>query len=264
MIIWIVYLHFYINLLSSSHLEVNGSKIYYDYYQAGPKVVVFEAGAKAHSELWRLVTPKLRKEGISYLIYDRPGLGRSEVSKVTRTGIQTAKDLHELTEGLNIKKPIVLVGHSMGGVYSQIYTSLFPENVSAIILVDVPHYSWESELLKCLTEEQGEKRAQDLKYIKSNSNLNIREESDDAEYSFLYLKNMPSPSCKVQVLMGENQQWPENYNEDCLSSAWRCSQLMHLEDIPNASLTSSDIAGHQLPLEDPEKIIFLIRKVLKD
>lgn len=83
--------------------------------------------------------------------YDRAGYGVSEPSPLPRTSINSARELHALLHNAGLEPPYVLVGHSMGGYTVRMFTSLYPQEVAAIVLVDSSHpdvhdHSWEERL----------------------------------------------------------------------------------------------------------------------
>jgi pimeloyl-ACP methyl ester carboxylesterase len=71
------------------------------------------------------------------LAYDRRGYGESPApppEPVTASAV--AADLQALLQGLAIREPVVLVGHSLGGLYAQYYARRHPGQVAAVVLID--------------------------------------------------------------------------------------------------------------------------------
>ncbi|MGH6905439.1 MAG: alpha/beta fold hydrolase [Geminicoccaceae bacterium] len=71
------------------------------------------------------------------LVYDRRGHGRSaalEPRPVIAEAVAT--DLHRLLQALRLDQPVVLVGHSLGGLYAQYFARTFPQQVAAVVLID--------------------------------------------------------------------------------------------------------------------------------
>jgi pimeloyl-ACP methyl ester carboxylesterase len=100
----------------------------------GP-VVVMDAGIGECSIGWCLVQPEIAKFA-RVCTYDRAGLGWSDSSPTARTSRQIVKELHALLVNAGIEPPFVMVGHSFGGINVRLYASLYPEEVSGIVLVD--------------------------------------------------------------------------------------------------------------------------------
>ncbi|KFN03630.1 alpha/beta hydrolase fold family protein [Bacillus clarus] len=70
------------------------------------------------------------------ILYHRPGYGKSELGDAPRTTEQVTKELHALLYELAIYQPIILVGHSYGGLCAQHFAMLYPNQLQALILVD--------------------------------------------------------------------------------------------------------------------------------
>jgi len=68
--------------------------------------------------------------------YDRTGLGLSDPADITPTAQTAANELHSLLAGAEISGPVVMVGHSYGGLVAQLYAAQNPENTAGLVLVD--------------------------------------------------------------------------------------------------------------------------------
>lgn len=70
------------------------------------------------------------------IMFHRPGLGLSEIGSEIRDTKAVVNELNTLLQELKIFEPILLVGHSYGGLCVQHYAKVFPENVAGMVLVD--------------------------------------------------------------------------------------------------------------------------------
>jgi hypothetical protein len=71
--------------------------------------------------------------------YDRSGYGRSDPApNEPRDADDVTNDLRALLTAADVDPPYVLVGASFGGMIVTYYASLHPEEVSAVVLLDVP------------------------------------------------------------------------------------------------------------------------------
>ena len=62
--------------------------------------------------------------------------GRSEVIEQPRTSMEVVEELHQLLQAGGIPGPYVLAGHSLGGFFSRLYVSTYPDEVVGMVLVD--------------------------------------------------------------------------------------------------------------------------------
>jgi pimeloyl-ACP methyl ester carboxylesterase len=104
---------------------------------AGP-VVVFESGLGGHMEWWSKVLPAL-PSGTAYFAYNRPGIGHSAPADTPRDGEHIVEGLRAALMGQGMRPPYMLVGHSLGGLYMQLFARKYRHEVSALVLVDSTH-----------------------------------------------------------------------------------------------------------------------------
>jgi pimeloyl-ACP methyl ester carboxylesterase len=117
------------------HGTVNGIEI--NYRETGEGFpIVFVHGYTGNSRNWALTVPSLREE-FRTISVDLRGHGLSgRPASEGEYGLEAmASDVYELLEALGISE-CVLVGHSMGGMVSQLLVLEHPEVVRALVLVD--------------------------------------------------------------------------------------------------------------------------------
>jgi pimeloyl-ACP methyl ester carboxylesterase len=71
--------------------------------------------------------------------YDRAGMGWSEAGPEPRDARQISSELHTLLKDGGTEGPYVLVGHSYGGLYAQMYAARHPDETAGVVLVDSSH-----------------------------------------------------------------------------------------------------------------------------
>ena len=98
-------------------------------------VVVFENGSRATLENWGAVPGRLAQQA-SVFAYNRPGYGHSEVAATPRDGRTVVEELRAALRVKGLPPPYVLVGHSRGGLYMQLFARAYPHEVKALVLVD--------------------------------------------------------------------------------------------------------------------------------
>ncbi|MDX2289706.1 MAG: alpha/beta fold hydrolase [Hyphomicrobiaceae bacterium] len=104
----------------------------------GTPTVVFENGLGAHIEWWAKILPEVARESRIFA-YNRPGTGASAVSSTPRDGGTIVEELRRTLRGTGIAPPYVLVGHSLGGLYMQLFARAYPQEVAGLVLVDSTH-----------------------------------------------------------------------------------------------------------------------------
>lgn len=104
----------------------------------GAPTIVFEAGLGDALDDWKRVWPAVAQLS-SVVVYSRSGDGRSEPGPGDHSARTCAAELHALLAHLKIQPPYVLVGRSYGGILVRLYTSLYPNEVAGMVLVDATH-----------------------------------------------------------------------------------------------------------------------------
>jgi pimeloyl-ACP methyl ester carboxylesterase len=97
--------------------------------------VVFENGSRNTLDKWDKVIPEVAKEA-SVFAYNRPGYGKSGKPSTPRDGKTVVEELRQLLRQQGLQPPYILVGHSLGGLYMQLYARSYPQEVQGVVLVD--------------------------------------------------------------------------------------------------------------------------------
>lgn len=108
--------------------------------RAGPAsdrpTIVLEHGAFGCASDWAVVQERLAAKGLASIAYDRAGLGHSEPGPRPRDGHAIVSDLAALLRALGETAPVVLVGHSMGGLMVRLYALTHTSQVLGVVMVD--------------------------------------------------------------------------------------------------------------------------------
>ncbi|MEI3890689.1 MULTISPECIES: alpha/beta fold hydrolase [Bacillus] len=99
------------------------------------QTVVIQTGMSCSFYDWLPIIEKLSQH-FTVVSYHRPGYGRSQLGNYSRTTRQVTKELHMLLQKLAIHEPIILIGHSYGGLCAQHFAMLHEDKLQALILVD--------------------------------------------------------------------------------------------------------------------------------
>ncbi len=243
-------------------VQAQADSLYYEYQPATSKqTVILEAGARSDASVWRLVQRDLIAEGFGVLAYDRYGLGRSVPVAGPRDGRTIARDLNGLINKLGITNKLVLVGHSMGGIYQWLYALMYPDDVKALVLVDTPAKAWEDELQKCLTQSQVLEREVNLDRMRENLSEAPRREYESSAENYKILEESPVLDIPVGIVVGGRQQWPADYPATCLTESWLTLQGQYKNVLQVIAFEVSSQSGHQVPQQDPNIIVQTVKKV---
>ncbi|MFZ0269835.1 alpha/beta fold hydrolase, partial [Caulobacter sp.] len=112
----------------TGHLECLG-------VPSGRPTVILEAGAFGGAADWSLVAEQLAKTG-KVCAYDRDGMGMAAIHDLDRSPVAIATRLEALVALEEGDAPVVLAGHSNGGLYVEAFARLWPERTAGLVLVD--------------------------------------------------------------------------------------------------------------------------------
>jgi pimeloyl-ACP methyl ester carboxylesterase len=99
--------------------------------------VVLLNGAGARLGFWNKVEPALAAH-TAVVAYDRTLPAGYKAAPVP-LGAATVTQLRGLLGALGIEPPWLLVGHSMGGLYANLFARLHPTEVAGVVMVDATH-----------------------------------------------------------------------------------------------------------------------------
>jgi pimeloyl-ACP methyl ester carboxylesterase len=116
-------------------IDVGGYRIHMSCVGNGRTTVVLLHGLGDYSFDWILVQRKLAAH-MHVCAYDRPAQAWSDVGPAPR-GLETSSlELRRLVLKSGLHGPLILVGHSWGGMIARVYAYEHPRDVAGMVLVD--------------------------------------------------------------------------------------------------------------------------------
>src|SRR5829696_87334 len=121
---------------AGERIDIGGRALFISCTGTGAPTVVLEAGGGNAADTWARAQPEVARF-TRVCSYDRAGLGQSDPAPSgVRTVQDSVDDLHALLAAADISGPIVLAGHSLGGLIVRLYASQCPGDVAGVVLVD--------------------------------------------------------------------------------------------------------------------------------
>jgi pimeloyl-ACP methyl ester carboxylesterase len=125
--------------LPGRRVDLGGRALHIDCRGSGSPTVVFETGLTSAGALdWSPVHDAIAGTTRA-CAYSRAGILSSDPRPGERDADSVAEDLHTLLERAGERPPLVLVAHSLGGLYAMSYTRQFGGDVAGLVLVDTFH-----------------------------------------------------------------------------------------------------------------------------
>jgi pimeloyl-ACP methyl ester carboxylesterase len=129
---------------------VNGRAMHLNCQGTGSPTIVMDAGLGGWSMDWSAVQTSIARSS-RVCTYDRPGLGWSSPRPEPRDAQHAVDELHALLTTAENGGPLVLVGHSNGGLRMLLYAAEHRADVAGLVLVDPTPISTEAEQFAALS-----------------------------------------------------------------------------------------------------------------
>lgn len=126
-------------------VKVNGHKLYVECVGTGGPTVVFENGLGDSHDEWDAVVQASTETGVRLCSYDRYGNGASAKPRkpTDRTLLQVVSDEHAMLRAVKAELPVVVVGHSMGGLIARYYANRYSRDVGGMVLIESAPDDWD-------------------------------------------------------------------------------------------------------------------------
>lgn len=116
-------------------IDVGGYKLFSRVKGKGEMPVVILTSLGTTSFEWWGIQDEVAHQA-PCLTYDRSGYGWSEKTDLPRTSQNVAMELKALLDGLGLKPPFLLAGHSAGALFARHFACLYPELVAGCVFID--------------------------------------------------------------------------------------------------------------------------------
>jgi pimeloyl-ACP methyl ester carboxylesterase len=235
----------------SGSFQANGHELFIDCIGRGLPTFVLEAGEGVPSNAMSGLKDELAKRGTA-CSYDRANPGPTP-----RTAAEIVADLNALLSAASVPGPHVLVGHSAGGMFVQLYARTFPENVAAVIAMNAvpPFAEWREQGFPEMSEQE---RAGEIAYYEGENG-----ESFDYRVSSEQISDAPAPPhVPFEMLISTIAQCASP-DDICGRTYPAYEAIMETltHDWPDGGFSQVE-SGHEIYLDDLEAVLAVVDDVL--
>lgn len=124
--------------LDSHVVKMDGRAVEVMTAGSGTASVVFESGLGNDWTPWDAAAVEV-SFGARVFAYSRPGYGKSDPTTTPRDPAHIVEELRALLVAQGYRPPYILVGHSFGGTYMELFAKAHPEEVAGVVLVEPRH-----------------------------------------------------------------------------------------------------------------------------
>jgi len=116
-------------------VQIGERKLETEISGGGKTTVVILLGMNSPMDDWNEVIRGL-SDVCRVVCFHRAGCGESDPNPSGPSVLQTVQDVRSLLDALHIHRPVILVGHSYGGLCVQRFAREYPDSVSGVALID--------------------------------------------------------------------------------------------------------------------------------
>lgn len=149
------------SLAETSFVKVKGYDVEYEMKGNGRNIILLEAGGVAGLSDWEPIFESLTTRA-KVIRYSRIGNGGSEKLRKNYSSEEYAQEAALLLDALNIEEPVVYVAHSYGAYIARRFAFLYPEKVSALMLIE-PASEHDVDIMRQIDLEKAEKEIAQIK-----------------------------------------------------------------------------------------------------
>jgi pimeloyl-ACP methyl ester carboxylesterase len=266
----------------AAHLTVGGRQVYLECHGLGRPTIVLQSGYGNAGDIWSVATahPPAVAPGLAatnrVCVYDRPGTtlsldaagnplssaqpGRSDQVPMPRTATAVVTEWHDLLTTAEVPGPFLLVGHSIGGLFTLLYARTYPDQVAGVVLVDATPPAFASLL-----------PPQSLTLLKASLNApssipGYPYEGYDLDDILTAIDTAPAlrPAPTTLLFAGQLQQVSDPATQEFLKDAAAVQDQARDQlaaSIPGATTKVVTDATHYIQVERPDAVIEAVRAV---
>ena len=238
--------------LQSHTVDENGHSIEIVTAGSGPATVVFESGLGNDWSSWDAVASDISSDARIFA-YSRPGYGGSAAATTPRDPATIVEELRALLRDQGYAPPYILVGHSFGGTYMELFAKAHPDEVTGVVLVEPRHRDFLARCEAAHIDQCGI----------AASDLATLPDFQVAEYNAFPMGAAeiaaagPFGSYPVRVLTAT-----AHGNSDAWEALWEATHASLASEASDGRQIVFAGAGHGLQVERPSEVAKCIRDLL--
>ncbi|WP_430510625.1 alpha/beta fold hydrolase [Gottfriedia solisilvae] len=244
--------------IQKKKIFTNSGMIEFAQLGEGVPTVVLINGGSGPIEGWYKVFHELAEE-TTVLAYNRLGVGKSDLPKSPQHGISIVNTLRQLLKEINVSPPYILVGHSLGGLYANLFARQYPEEIAGVVLLDASHPEDVS-----INETQGALIRGINKFLKAFDSFSSHKKWNEVNFVEETAKQIQQagsfPDVPLLVLSGDKM--PKMMPEHAFQI--RRANQMNLVQLSNQGKhILATKSGHFPQLSEPELVISAIQECIQ-
>jgi len=227
--------------------------------RGAPSLLLF-SGAGMALEGWRALYPEIEELGTVFA-WNRFGLPGSDEPVAPQTGSAVLACLRELLARERVEPPYVLVAHSLGGLYANLFARTYPQEVAGVVFIEATHPD-DSELLQRHEEQLAHALEKVTALPQAMFRPNVQAELAGVEETVRQIESVGDfPPVPVRVVTGGLTS-----KSSLLSPAAVAAQRAHQQELARLSPLGEQViaqaSGHFPQLTEPRLVASVLRELV--
>jgi pimeloyl-ACP methyl ester carboxylesterase len=242
-------------------LQTRAGLLEYTLSGEGDANIVLVNGAGLTVTGWQPLYPGIERLGRVFA-WNRFGLQGSDDPPAVQRGAVVIASLRELMAYAGLEPPYVLVGHSLGGLYANLFARLHPTEVAGVLFLEATHPRDENTL----PHDRG-KLAQGLSKVQGEPpcdfEANLHAEMDAAGDTVQEVQAAgPFPAVPVAVVTGGIDPPPSLLSPEA-AQARRAHQVGLARLSPDAEHVIAEGSGHFPQRSEPQLVLDVLERLVR-
>ncbi|MEB3964304.1 alpha/beta hydrolase [Streptomyces kunmingensis] len=199
---------------------------------------------------------KSLSKGAEVCAYDRLGEGRSDQPEHLQTLADSGRILTGVLDRVAGHRPVVLVGHSMGGLIAARYAPDHLDRVKGLVLLDATIPALTAGIQKAIPAS-ATGRAADVR----EQTLAMSEGQNPEKFRITDAEVRPAGNIPVQIIKHESQYSEIADYGPALEQMWCDGQRQWLALSRRSSVTTAAGSGHYIHVDRPDVAVKAIQRV---
>ncbi|MBB6271915.1 pimeloyl-ACP methyl ester carboxylesterase [Pedobacter cryoconitis] len=231
-------------------VDVGTHKLFFNIIKGSSTVILFETGGMDNSTVWsELLIPIYDATGATLITYDRAGYGKSTRDSVNSDITNEIKGLELALSKLSYASANkILVCHSLGGFYADIYSSRNPSKVKAAVFIDASLGSFYTDqaIKRVLTDPNGP-----LEQIRKD-NISIYYIAVDLHQNAATVRATPFPAhIPITDIYAETPPWEHEID----NKGWKDGHKNFIKARPNSKIILAEGCTHYVAVDNPQLVL---------
>lgn len=241
-------------------VKVNGYDVEYEIKGSGKHTLFLEAGGSTGLSNWDPIFDDLAQRA-KVIRYSRIGNGGSEKIQKNYSSEEYAQDAVLLLEALHVEESIVFVAHSYGAHIARQFAAMYPEKVSALLLIE-PASEHDVDIMRKIDLDLAEKqiaqvKMDDLAKGMSNNYLDFWSKRPLPDYP-----QIPDIPVTVIASVKKYEDPPLLFFTDRAREMWGQLHSNWANTFPQGKAVLTDKSFHYPQNDEPEMVVEEIADLL--